>query len=106
MIKEEEIDLLLNDVYEEYGYDFTHYARASVKRRIDRLLSLDKFPSFAELRYRVRSDSNYVKRFVEELTVNVTEMFRDPQFYKTLRTEVLSTLSAKPFIRLWHSTLR
>lgn len=103
MIEEHEVDLLLNDLFEVHGYDFTHYARASLKRRINRLCSLDKFPSFAELRYRVRSDTDYLKRFVEELTVNVTEMFRDPTFYKTLRTEVLSTLAAKPFIRIWHA---
>jgi chemotaxis protein methyltransferase CheR len=103
MIEEEEIDLLLNDLLEIYGYDFTHYARASLKRRINRLWSLDRFPSFAELRYRVRTDGTYLKRFVEELTVNVTEMFRDPSFYKTLRTDVLTTLAAKPFIRIWHA---
>ena len=103
MIEEGELDLLLNDLLEIYGYDFTHYARASLKRRINRLFSLDKFPSFAELRYRVKSDPGYLKRFVEELTVNVTEMFRDPQFYKALRTDVLSTLAAKPFIRIWHA---
>ncbi|GAB3956286.1 protein-glutamate O-methyltransferase CheR [Spirosoma harenae] len=103
MIEEEEIDLLLTDLFEVHGYDFTHYARASLKRRINRVLTLDKFPSFAEMRYRIRTDGNYLKRFVEELTVNVTEMFRDPSFYKTLRTEVLRTLTAKPFIRIWHA---
>ncbi|GAB4019799.1 protein-glutamate O-methyltransferase CheR [Spirosoma migulaei] len=103
MIDEKEVDLLLNDLLEVHGYDFTHYARASLKRRINRLWSLDKFPSFAEMRYRIRSDTDYLKRFIEELTVNVTEMFRDPIFYKTLRTEVLSTLAAKPFIRIWHA---
>lgn len=103
MIKEEEITLLLNDLVELYGYDFTHYSRASLKRRINRLWFLDKFPSFAELRYRVRSDADYLKRFVEELTVNVTEMFRDPSFYRALRTDVLPTLTAKPFIRIWHA---
>jgi chemotaxis protein methyltransferase CheR len=103
MIKEEDIDLLLSDLLEVHGYDFTHYARASLKRRISRLWALDKFPSFAELRYRVRTDADYLKRFVEELTVNVTEMFRDPLFYKALRTEVLPTLAAKPFIRIWHA---
>lgn len=103
MIEEEQVELLLTDVLELYGYDFTHYARASLKRRINRLCSLDKFPSFAELRYRVRTDADYLKRFVEELTVNVTEMFRDPAFYKSLRTDVLPTLAAKPFIRIWHA---
>ncbi len=103
MINEEEVDLLLNDLLELYGYDFTHYSRASLKRRINRLMALDKFPSFAELRYRIRSDAHYLKRFIEELTVNVTEMFRDPLFYKALRTEVLPTLTSKPFIRIWHA---
>ena len=103
MIKDEEVDLLLNDLFEIYGYDFTHYSRASLKRRISRLWILDKFPSFAELRYRVKSDADYLKLFVEELTVNVTEMFRDPSFYKIIRTEVLPTLATKPFIRIWHA---
>lgn len=103
MIEEEDIDLLLNDLFDLYGYDFTRYSRASLKRRVIRLCSLDKFPSFAELRYRVRNDPSYLKRFVEEVTVNVTEMFRDPGFYKSLREEVLPVLGTKPFIRVWHA---
>lgn len=103
MIDDEAINGLLTDLLDLYGYDFTHYARASLKRRINRLWSIDRFPSFAELRYRVRSDPDYLKRLVEELTVNVTEMFRDPLFYRTLRTDVLPTLLAKPFIRIWHA---
>lgn len=103
MIEEVEVDILLTDLYETYGYDFTNYSRASLKRRIVRLWSLDKFPSFAEFRYRIKSDADYLKRFVEEITVTVTEMFRDPSFYKCLRTEILPTLSAKPFIRIWHA---
>lgn len=103
MIADHEVDWLLNDLLEVHGYDFTHYTRASLKRRVNRLWVLDRFPSFAELRFRLHTDADYVKRFVEEITVNVTEMFRDPVFYKTLRTEVLPTLAAKPFIRIWHA---
>jgi len=103
MIEDEEIDLLLNDLFDIHGYDFTSYSKASLKRRIVRLYSLDKFPSFAELRYRVKTDGNYLKRFVEEITVNVTEMFRDPTFYQALRTDVLPILGTKPFIRIWHA---
>jgi len=103
MIRDDELELLLNDVLDRYGYDFMNYSRASLKRRVNRLLTLDKFPSFAELRYRLLSQPDYIKRFVEELTVNVTEMFRDPAFYQTLRTTILPTLTAKPFIRIWHA---
>ncbi|WP_031527118.1 CheR family methyltransferase [Dyadobacter crusticola] len=103
MIDDENIDLLLTDLFDLYGYDFTSYSRASLKRRIERLCLLDKFPSFAELRYRVKNDPDYLKRFVEEITVNVTEMFRDPSFYKSLREDILPVLGTKPFIRIWHA---
>lgn len=103
MIEDEEIDILLNDLFDIHGYDFTNYSKASIKRRILRLYSLDKFPSFAELRYRVKTDVTYLKRFVEEITVNVTEMFRDPIFYLSLRNDVLPLLGTKPFIRIWHA---
>jgi chemotaxis protein methyltransferase CheR len=102
-VEDEDIDLLLTDLFDLYGYDFTNYSRASLKRRIVRLCSIDKFPSFAELRYKVRTDEAYLKRFVEEITVNVTEMFRDPSFYKSLREDILPVLGTKPFIRVWHA---
>lgn len=102
-IRDEEVELLLNDLLEIYGYDFTGYSEASMKRRISRLIILDKFPSFAELRYRLISDNDYLTRFIQEITVNVTEMFRDPSFYKTLRDEVLPVLATHPFIRIWHA---
>lgn len=101
MIKDIEVEILLNDLLELYGYDFTNYSKASIKRRINRLFSLDKFPSFAEFRYHIRTDSKYIKRFVEQITVNVTEMFRDPSFYKALREQVLPHLGTYPFIRIW-----
>ena len=101
MIKDFEVGVLLNDLLELYGYDFNNYSKASIKRRINRLFTLDKFPSFAEFRYRLRTDPKYVKRFVEQITVNVTEMFRDPSFYKALREQVLPHLGTYPFIRIW-----
>ncbi|WP_421945644.1 CheR family methyltransferase [Pedobacter sp.] len=100
-IDNEQVELLLNDVLEVYGYDFLEYSHASIKRRISRLYALDNFVSFAEFRYTVKSDKKYFKRFLEEITVNVTEMFRDPSFYKALRNDVLPALGTYPFIRIW-----
>jgi chemotaxis protein methyltransferase CheR len=102
-LSDEEISIVLHDVLEMYGYDFTDYSRASLKRRISRLIINDRFASFAEFRFKVRSDRVYFNRFVEEITVNVTEMFRDPGFYKTLREEVLPLLATWPMIRIWHA---
>lgn len=100
-INDEQIELLLSDVLEQYGYDFTGYSKASLKRRILRLFGIDKQVSFAEFRYRIGNDSTYFKRFVEQITVNVTEMFRDPAFYKVLRSTVLPQFGTYPFIRIW-----
>ncbi|MDO7744268.1 MAG: protein-glutamate O-methyltransferase CheR [Pedobacter sp.] len=101
VITDEQVEVLLSDLLEYYGYDFTGYSRASLKRRILRLYSLDKIPGFAEFRYKIKSEHGYFKRFVEQITVNVTEMFRDPLFFKTLRNEVLPKLGTYPFIRIW-----
>lgn len=100
-IDNEQVDTLLNDVLEAHGYDFLEYSHASIKRRITRLYTLDSFVSFAEFRYAVKTDKKYFKRFLEEITVNVTEMFRDPTFYKSLRNDVLPALGTYPFIRIW-----
>ena len=100
-IDNEHVKTLLSDVLENYGYDFSGYSHASLKRRISRIYSLDNFVSFAEFRYTIKSDKSYFKRFLEEITVNVTEMFRDPSFYNSLRKDILPTLGTYPFIRIW-----
>jgi len=101
VVKDEELEILLLDVANKYGYDFTEYSKASIKRRVNRLCMLDKFKSFAELRYKVLKDPDYLDRFVEEVTVNVTEMFRDTHFYKALREDVLPQLRPLPHLKIW-----
>ncbi|MEO7315654.1 MAG: protein-glutamate O-methyltransferase CheR [Ginsengibacter sp.] len=98
---DEQIDILMADAFEVYGYDFSGYSRASFKRRILRLFVLDKMVSFAEFRYKIRSEAGYFNRFLEQVTINVTEMFRDPDFYKCMRDEILPNLGTYPFIRIW-----
>src|SRR5690606_9066259 len=85
------------------GYDFSGYSRASLSRRVDRLMQIDNFETASDLVAQIRLSPDYARHLVEEITVNVTEMFRDPQFYKALRTEVLPLLAPKPFIRIWHA---
>lgn len=101
LVNDEDLETLLNDVAVKYGYDFTEYSKASIKRRVNRLASLDKFTSFAELRYKVINDESYFARFVEEVTVNVTEMFRDRHFYKALREQIIPQLGVHSHIKIW-----
>ncbi|WP_294296373.1 protein-glutamate O-methyltransferase CheR [uncultured Chryseobacterium sp.] len=101
IIKDAEVEFLIKDVYDMYGYDFSEYSRASFKRRVNRICLIDRFTSFAELRYTILNDPEYLKRFIEEITVNVTEMFRDPQFFKAIREKILPQLGTYPLIRIW-----
>ncbi len=103
MIEDIELETLINVVYEYYGFDFGSYSKASLKRRVTRLYHMDGFHHFHEFLAKVRTDADYYKRMVEEITVNVTEMFRDPLFYAVLRKEILPVLGTKPFIRIWHA---
>lgn len=102
MINDQELEVLVNDIFEYYGFDFSGYSEASFKRRVNRLMLIDGYSNFSDFLSRLRSDPSYFKRMVEEITVNVTEMFRDPLFYKILRNEILPILGTKPFIRFWH----
>ena len=86
-----------------YGYDFSGYAQASLKRRMVRFMGHSAMPSVFELKYRLVNDEAFFNSMVQYLTVNVTEMFRDPAFYKTLKDDILPKLAAHPNIRIWHA---
>ena len=101
IVSEEDLELLLTEVASVYGYDFTEYSKASIKRRVNRICLIDKHKSFAEFRYKVLNDQSYLSRFIEEVTVNVTEMFRDPSFYKTLKEEIIPQLGVNSYIKIW-----
>jgi chemotaxis protein methyltransferase CheR len=103
MLQDREINTLIEEIYKYHGYDFSGYSEASFRRRIERIYQLDGFENFPEFLSKVQSDESYFKHMIEEITVNVTEMFRDPTFYKTLRTAILPLLATKPFIRIWHA---
>ncbi len=96
-----EIDLLLDGIYRRYGYDFRNYAPASIRRRIWKFADLEKLGTISAVQEAVLHDSRMMDRFVLSLTVNVTSMFRDPAFFRALRTEVVPILKTYPMIRIW-----
>lgn len=103
MIATGEMEQLLEQIGRRYGYDFTGYSRASLVRRVDSFYVKNSHVSFTDMLSRLIKESAYFMYFVEEITVNVTEMFRDAVFYKTLREQVLPMLATYPFIRIWHA---
>ena len=102
-LSDAQVDDVLRDVLEIYGYDFTNYSRASFKRRVTRLFNYDRFLRFDDFRFRLRTEREYFGRFLEQVTVTVTEMFRDSSFYRMLREHVLPSLAEAREIRIWHA---
>jgi chemotaxis protein methyltransferase CheR len=102
-VSDDEVEIILHDMFDIYGYDFTNYSRASIKRRINALIANGGFLNFAEFRFKLRNDLIFFNHFIEHVTVNVTEMFRDASFYKALRQQVLPLLATWPAIRIWHA---
>lgn len=92
---------LLESIRFVYGYDFTEYAEASVQRRIQYFMSTRKIMDVASLKHLILRDDRLFEEFVQEMSVTVTEMFRDPSFYKILREQVMKRLATYPFIKVW-----
>ncbi|MVN91696.1 CheR family methyltransferase [Mucilaginibacter aquatilis] len=95
-----EIDELVNVVKKIHGFDFSGYSKASLKRRITRIMQLKKL-EFYDLKHLLINDAAFFQHFLEEVTVNVTEMFRDPLFYKALNAQVLPYLSTFQHVKIW-----
>lgn len=94
---------LVKIIQQRYGYDFTDYAPASLKRRFTRFTGFAHISNVFELKHRLLNDAGFFQEMVQYITVNVTEMFRDPAFYKTLREQVLPRLASYPIIKIWHA---
>lgn len=100
-VEDLEIQLLLEALFHRYHYDFRHYARASIKRRIVQARSSLGLPSITALQERLLHDPNMLPRLLGFLTVQVSEMFRDPGYFRALREQVLPHLRTYPSLRVW-----
>jgi len=100
-VEQIERELLLEAINRRYGYDFRDYAEPSLIRRIDRVVEREKLGSISALQERVLHDELYMQRFVSSISVHVTSMFRDPQFFSALRTKVTPLLRTYPYLRIW-----
>ncbi len=98
-----EINLLLEAIFLRYGYDFRDYAAAHIKRRLEQRMTLSGLSSFSEMQHKVIYDENFFNYILLDLSINVTEMFRDPWFYKEVRKTVIPHLKTYPFIKVWHA---
>jgi chemotaxis protein methyltransferase CheR len=95
-----ELASLIELIKNTSGFDFSHYSSASFKRRVTRIMQLQKLNLF-DLRMLLTNDASYFEFFLKQVTVNVTEMFRDPEFFVSLRDHVLPYLRSYQHLKLW-----
>ena len=100
-IEEIEINLLLEAIFRRYGYDFRDYSRASVRRKVLSLAKTLGVTHLSELIPRLLHDQALFGTMVGTFATPVTEMFRDPPFFKFLRETVVPYLRTYPFVRIW-----
>jgi chemotaxis protein methyltransferase CheR len=98
-----EIELLLEGIYRQYGFDFRSYAYSSLKRRLWKRIHQEGMATVSELQSRVLHDPAMMEGLLLDLSINVTAMYRDPGFYLAFRTQVVPLLRTYPFIRIWHA---
>lgn len=100
-IEQHEIDLLLEALHRVRGHDFRQYARASLTRRINLQMQRSGCTHISELIPLMLYDDNAFENFLNDMSVTVTDMFRDPLFFKALRQQVIPRLKTWPFIKVW-----
>lgn len=98
-----ETELFIEAIERKYGYNFKDYSRAHIKRRIKNRLIKNGVGNILELTYRVLYDEKYFKEVLLDFSINVTEMFRDPQFFIYLRDNIMPVLESYPQIKIWHA---
>ena len=91
-LTDQELHELIELVKQTHGFDFSNYSKASLKRRLSRIVTLKKV-GIKELKEALTNNLDFFRWFLNEVTVNVTEMFRDPPFYKALSALVVPYLS-------------
>jgi chemotaxis protein methyltransferase CheR len=102
-LEELEIDLLLEAIYRQYGFDFRAYARSSLKRRVRAAVLAEDLATVAGLLEKTLHDAGCLERLLLGLSVNVSSMFRDPRFFRAFRERAVPLLRTYPFIRIWQA---
>jgi chemotaxis protein methyltransferase CheR len=102
-LKNIELRLLTEGIYQLYGHDLRGYAFSLIRRRTLRFLALEGMATISALRESILRDRDCCDRCIVHLAVHVTEMFRDPSFFRALRQQVVPLLHPLSFIRIWHA---
>lgn len=100
-MEQDKIKRLLESVNHCYGYDFSDYAAASISRRVKLFMDTNLIADISTLEKKLLDNESLFELFVQNISVTVTEMFRDPSFYKAIREKVIPRLATYPYVKIW-----
>ncbi len=103
LLRQIEVDLLLEGIYRLYGFDFRNYLRSSLNRRIDHRMNIERLPTVTAMLEQVLHEPSFINKLLNDFSIKVTEMFRDPSFFQAFREQTLPLLRQEPEIRIWHA---
>ncbi|MFT4175894.1 MAG: CheR family methyltransferase [Luteolibacter sp.] len=99
--EEIEMQLLLDGIYRKYQYDFRDYSSASMKRRLLQARNHFDCLTFSQLQDRLMHEPEMIRQLVPFLTVQVSDMFRDPSYFRSIRENVIPHLKTYPSLKVW-----
>ena len=102
-IEEIEVRLVLEAINARYGYDFRDYSPESMRRRVQAAMAHSGAENLGILQHRLLTEPEFFASLLDDLTVQVSEMFRDPAFYSAFREQVVPILRTYPQLKIWHA---
>ena len=102
-IEEIEVRLVLEAINARYGYDFRDYSPESMRRRVQAAMAHSGAENLGILQHRLLAEPEFFASLLDDLTVQVSEMFRDPAFYSAFREQVVPILRTYPQLKIWHA---
>ncbi len=96
-----EIEMLIEVLLKKFRYDFRQYSRSSLRRRLENATSRFNVQTISHLQARLLHDASFLSHLLDYLTVGTTEMFRDPEYFRELRENVMPYLKTFPSLKIW-----
>ncbi|MGL1891076.1 MAG: protein-glutamate O-methyltransferase CheR [Spirochaetaceae bacterium] len=101
--EEIEIDLVLEAILKMSDFDYRNYSRSHIKRRLNHRLAISGFSRYSDLIPEIIYNHDLLRKLLSDLSINVTEMFRDPSFFKEIIEKVFPYIQTYPFVKIWHA---
>lgn len=102
-LSSQEINSVIDLLRLKAGTDLSNYARSSLSRRVNRFFEIKKINGLKDFQQRLQREANFADNFIDEITVNVTEMFRDSGFWIEVKNTIIKKLADRRIINIWHA---